>query len=77
MISTSVEHGEGEHKIFQYIRDNQEKHSKETVVYGLDADLIMLSINHLRFCPNIYLYRETPHFIRSLNKNLIRGNYTH
>jgi 5'-3' exonuclease len=74
MISTSVEHGEGEHKIFQYIRDNQEKHSKETVVvYGLDADLIMLSINHLRFCPNIYLYRETPHFIRSLNKNLNPG----
>ena len=74
MISSSVEPGEGEHKIFQYIRDNEEKHMKESsVIYGLDADLIMLSINHLRFCSNIYLYRETPHFIRSLNKNLDPG----
>jgi 5'-3' exonuclease len=74
IVSSSMEAGEGEHKIFEYIRNNQEKHANEkTVVYGLDADLIMLSINHLRFCPQIYLYRETPHFIRSLNKNLDPG----
>lgn len=74
IISSSVEAGEGEHKIFEYIRNNPEKHSNEnTVIYGLDADLIMLSINHLRFCQQIYLYRETPHFIRSLNKNLDPG----
>lgn len=74
IISTSVDAGEGEHKIFEYIRNNTEKHAEEkTVVYGLDADLIMLSINHLRFCPQIYLYRETPHFIRSLNKGLNPG----
>lgn len=74
MISTSVEAGEGEHKIFEYIRTNPEKHANErTVVYGLDADLIMLSINHLRFCPQLFLFRETPQFVRSLNKNLDPG----
>ncbi len=63
--------GEGEHKIFSYIRDNPTKHSKETtVIYGLDADLIMLSINHLPVCPQIYLFRETPEFIKSIDSNL-------
>lgn len=74
LIKSSMGEGEGEHKIFQFIRDNQEKHRDErTVVYGLDADLIMLSINHLRYCPNLFLFRETPHFIRSLNRNLDPG----
>jgi 5'-3' exoribonuclease 1 len=63
--------GEGEHKLFSYIRTNTEKHLNETtVIYGLDADLIMLSINHLPLCPKIYLYRETPHFIQSIDKTL-------
>jgi 5'-3' exonuclease len=63
--------GEGEHKIFAYIRDNPTKHNNETtVIYGLDADLIMLSINHLPICPQIYLFRETPEFIKSIDSNL-------
>lgn len=71
IISSGMEHGEGEHKIFQYIRNNKKKHEVEnTVVYGLDADLIMLSLNHLRVCPNLFLFRETPHFARSLNTSL-------
>jgi 5'-3' exonuclease len=71
IISTSRDRGEGEHKIFQYIRDNKEKHLKEnTVIYGLDADLIMLSMLHSKYCENIYLYRETPHFIKHLNSDL-------
>jgi 5'-3' exonuclease len=71
IVSGSNEQGEGEHKLFEYIRKNPEKHALETtVIYGLDADLIMLSINHLPLSPNIYLFRETPHFIQSLNSEL-------
>lgn len=71
IVSGSNQIGEGEHKIYDYIRKNPEKHSTETVViYGLDADLIMLSINHLPVCANIYLFRETPHFIQSIDSSL-------
>jgi 5'-3' exonuclease len=70
-VSGSNKAGEGEHKLFDYIRLNPEKHSVETtIIYGLDADLIMLSINHLPICPNIYLFRETPHFIQSIDSSL-------
>jgi 5'-3' exonuclease len=72
IISTSDEVGEGEHKLFEFIRENPELHDSNTrsIVYGLDADLIMLSINHLPVCPNIYLFRETPHFIQSIDRSL-------
>jgi len=63
--------GEGEHKLFQFIRDNKEAHSKQTtIVYGLDADLIMLSLNHLHICPKLFLFRETPHFIQSIDRGI-------
>ena len=69
--STSEIFGEGEHKIFEYIRNNALQHKDETtIIYGLDADLIMLSINHLPICPQIFLFRETPHFIKSINSSL-------
>ena len=71
LVSGSNHVGEGEHKLFDYIRLNPAKHMKETtIIYGLDADLIMLSINHLPICPNIYLFRETPHFIQSIDSSL-------
>lgn len=71
-VSGSNFYGEGEHKIFDFIRKYLDKHfdGKNTVIYGLDADLIMLSINHLPVCPNIYLFRETPQFIQSINADL-------
>jgi 5'-3' exonuclease len=60
IISTSEDSGEGEHKIFAYMRDTPDKHSNQTsVIYGLDADLIMLSLNHLAVSPVIFLYRES------------------
>jgi len=71
IISTSKYTGEGEHKLFEHIRECPEAHvDKNTVIYGLDADLIMLSINHLPVAANIYLFRETPEFIKSLNSEL-------
>jgi 5'-3' exonuclease len=71
LVSTSDQVGEGEHKIFKYIRSNSDSHKdKVTVIYGLDADLIMLSINHLPICSNIYLFRETPEFIKSIDSSL-------
>jgi 5'-3' exonuclease len=71
IVSGSNICGEGEHKIFSYIRDYPEFHSDlNTVIYGLDADLIMLSINHLPIASNIYLFRETPEFIKSISQEL-------
>jgi len=71
MVSGSNIIGEGEHKIFDYIRNNKSYHNEtNTIIYGLDADLIMLSLSHLYISNNIYLFRETPHFINSLNNGL-------
>ena len=73
ILSLTDNPGEGEHKIFEYIRENINSDDCENVnniVYGMDADLIMLSLNHLKYSKQIYLYRETPHFIKSLDNSL-------
>ena len=71
ILSPSDKYGEGEHKLFEFIRDFPDIHkTTNTVIYGLDADLIMLSINHLPITNKIYLFRETPHFIKSINSEL-------
>ena len=54
IINNSDERGEGEHKILQYIKNNQ--NTKNTIIYGLDADLIMLSLVSKQ--KNIFLLRE-------------------
>lgn len=62
IISGAEDFGEGEHKIFEYIRKNKEYHSKsQTFIYGLDADLIMLCLNHL-YSDELYLFREKPEY---------------
>ena len=71
IVSTSFDAGEGEHKLFQHIRTNSEEHKDQvTIIYGLDADLIMLSINHLPISSNIFLFRETPEFIKTIDSSL-------
>ena len=59
--SCSDEPGEGEQKMFEMVRKN--KYTTDIIgVYGLDADLIMLSLFHQQFCNNIYVFREAPNF---------------
>lgn len=66
IFSGSDQKGEGEHKIYEYIRLNKDTHKDKTViVYGLDADLIILSLNHLHILNNLYLCRE---MIRQTNE---------
>jgi 5'-3' exonuclease len=71
IISTSDINGEGEHKIFEYIRSLPIYHSNTTtVIYGMDADLFMLSLNHIYISKQLYLYRETPEFIKNIDITL-------
>jgi 5'-3' exonuclease len=62
ILSTSTEPGEGEHKIFQYLRNHPPKSTDQIALYGLDSDLIMLSLLSV---PNIYIFREAPAFLAS------------
>ncbi len=66
IVSTSKDYGEGEHKIFEYIRINKETIKNQiTMIYGLDSDLIMLSILHCHLFENIFIFREAPEFLKS------------
>ena len=74
VVSDSDDIGEGEQKIFKYI----ENHKNEiNIIYGLDADLIMLSL--VSNIDNIYLLRENNKDyvllkIDSLKKNINENN---
>ena len=71
IVSGSNEVGEGEHKLFEYIRKNDKMHKNQTtVVYGLDADLIVLTLAHLKYSNNLFLFRETPYFINTIDNTL-------
>jgi len=62
-LSTSKEAGEGEHKLFDWIRAHPELHQgQKTLIYGLDSDLIILSLHHLQY-GEIRLLREAPAFM--------------
>lgn len=71
IVSTSEEVGEGEHKLYDHMRRFPDDYAETTtLVYGLDADLIMLTMSHLHICSELYLYRESPSFIKSISKSL-------
>lgn len=60
VISTAEEKGEGEHKLFAWLR-RQPKPLTDLYVYGMDADLIMLALLHLPYVEstgNIRVFRE-------------------
>jgi len=73
IVSTSQEPGEGEHKLFNYLRNNNLKNDN-IALYGLDSDLIMLSIFHMDYCRNIYNFREAPEFIRNSLPVSVKSN---
>ena len=64
----SKNQGEGEHKIFHYLRTL--KFDKGVIINGLDADLIILSL--LSNIDNIYLMRENDDNITYLDINELK-----
>lgn len=58
VVSDTLEPGEGEHKIFTWLRTLPEEKRKDVCIYGLDADLVVIALaqSHLG---NIQLLRET------------------
>lgn len=56
LFSSSNSPSEGEHKLLQYIR-NIDDDNKKYVIYGLDADLLFLSLSSQK--ENIFLLRES------------------
>ena len=71
IVSGSDSAGEGEHKMFQHIRDHKKSKSGNIAVYGLDSDLIMLSVFHCKLFDNLFIFRETPEF----GKQIISGDH--
>ena len=68
ILSDSDERGEGEHKILHYIKKNDI--NDRICIYGLDADLIMLSLVSRK--KDIYLLRErTEYNIEDTNEEFI------
>nr|QOI90388.1 hypothetical protein HWQ62_00251 [Pyramimonas orientalis virus] len=66
ILSDSSEEGEGEHKIFDYIHYHNDSRSID-VIYGLDADLIMLSV----ICNKSkkFLLREPQHYHKQCQRD--------
>ena len=68
IYSSCYVESEGEHKLLQFIRKNKNKY-KNHVIYGLDADLIFLSL--ATFEQNIYLLRESNVINKKDNEKLL------
>jgi 5'-3' exonuclease len=69
IVSGSDKVGEGEHKLFQFIRDYAGDFRDSNIgIYGLDSDLIMLALVHIQLVKNIYILREPPVFMQNLEE---------
>ena len=71
ILSTSNTHGEGEHKIHQYLKEQKTSESSipTRVVYGLDADLLFLTMaTHM---PKLYVFREAVHIDEKSTKKFL------
>ena len=76
-VTGSDDPGEGEHKLFEFIREyNTYCAHKNICIYGLDSDLIILSLEHLCYTKNIVLYRDALISHKSSTKDKIKYNKT-
>jgi 5'-3' exonuclease len=57
-ISDTLEAGEGEHKIFTWLRSLPGDQRTSTVVYGMDADLVVIALAQHSLSPSLKLLRE-------------------
>lgn len=75
IYSSHMVPGEGEHKIMEYMRQGEIAGQGAHVLYGMDADLIMLSL--LSPVNNIYLMREDVRDVISIEnfKDVLRQEY--
>lgn len=69
VYSSFKEEGEGEHKIYSYMKSNYRDKKHVHIIYGLDADLIFLSL--ASNFSSLYLLREGTEF----GKKNIQFNY--
>uniref|UniRef100_A0A6C0AJR4 Xrn1 N-terminal domain-containing protein n=1 Tax=viral metagenome TaxID=1070528 RepID=A0A6C0AJR4_9ZZZZ len=61
IVSSTDLPGEGEHKLFEWLKTLPSTERTNTVIYGLDADLILLSLAQEQLC-SLSLLRENPSF---------------
>jgi 5'-3' exonuclease len=57
IVSDTTERGEGEHKIFQWVRTLPTEERRNICIYGLDADLVLIALAQHEV-GNIVLLRE-------------------
>lgn len=64
ILSGSTEAGEGEHKIFCMLRELPENERRSVCIYGLDADLILICLQHhkVSYPYSMWLLRESAEF---------------
>lgn len=72
VVSDASVPGEGEHKLIPYLRKIGKLPDEKIVIYGMDADLIMLSLS--TFMDNIYLLREKDN-VRSQFGNVVESSF--
>lgn len=61
-MSGTLEEGEGEHKLFHMIRKLPEGERRTVSIYGLDADLILICLQHMSVSETMTLLRESGEF---------------
>jgi 5'-3' exonuclease len=62
IISDTSEPGEGEHKIILELKKIPQNERKTICVYGLDADLILICLQHNKLSESMFLIRESAEF---------------